>query len=162
MVALFFYERRRIQDVRRLGQRRRGTRRRPSGLALREAFQQDFETSSARAALCVLLIGIINAIKTSDMLCAIVSVVFGALMGEALKIEQRLDGLGDRAEEVCGGGRQPLFGGVRGATLLFCVGAMAVVGSLQAGLTGDRKYACCQIHAGRVSSVIFASAMGLA
>ena len=132
------------------------------GLALRGGISSRFRNIVSQGlALCVLLIGIVNAIKTTDMLCVIVSVVFGALAGEALKIEQRLDRLGEIAQKrFAGEGDSRFSEGFVTATLLYCVGAMAVVGSLQAGLTGDGSTLIAKSTLDGVSSVIFASAMG--
>jgi uncharacterized membrane protein YqgA involved in biofilm formation len=132
------------------------------GLLLRGGISVRFKNIISQGlALCVLLIGILNAIKTADMMCVIVSIVLGALLGEALKIEQRLDKVGEFAQKrFAGSGDSRFSEGFVTATLLYCVGAMAVVGSLQAGLTGDASTLLAKSALDGVSSVIFASAMG--
>jgi uncharacterized membrane protein YqgA involved in biofilm formation len=132
------------------------------GLLLRGGISVRFRNIVSQGlALCVLLIGVMNAIKTADMMCVIVSIVLGAVLGEALKIEQRLDRLGDLAQKrFASGGDSRFSEGFVTATLLYCVGAMAVVGSMQAGLTGDASTLLAKSALDGVSSVIFASAMG--
>lgn len=132
------------------------------GLLLRGGISERFRNIVSQGlALCVLLIGVMNAVKTADMMCVIVSIVLGALMGEALKIEQRLDHVGEIAQKRFSGEGDGRFSeGFVTATLLYCVGAMAVVGSMQAGLTGDGSTLLAKSALDGVSSVIFASAMG--
>ncbi len=132
------------------------------GLLLRGGISTRFRSIVSQGlALCVFLIGVMNAIKTADMMCVIVSIVLGAVLGEALKIEQRLDHLGDIAQKKLSGGNDSRFSeGFVTATLLFCVGAMAVVGSMEAGLTGNASTLLAKSALDGVSSVIFASAMG--
>ena len=132
------------------------------GLLLRGGISKRFQSIVSQGlALCVTLIGVLNAIKTNDMMCVIVSIIVGAVLGEALKIEQHLDRLGEIAQKRFASGSDSRFSeGFVTATLLYCVGAMAVVGSLQAGLTGDASTLLAKSALDGVSSVIFASAMG--
>ena len=132
------------------------------GLLLRGGISVRFRNIVSQGlALCVTLIGIMNAIKTQDMMCVIVSIVLGAVLGEALKIEQHLDHLGEIAQKKFASGGDSRFSeGFVTATLLYCVGAMAVVGSMQAGLTGDASTLLAKSALDGVASVIFASAMG--
>ena len=86
--------------------------------------------------LCVLGIGISNMIGTQNMLCVIVCMVAGTVLGHAIDIERRLEGAGDflRARLVKDGGNSRFTEGFVSASLLFCVGAMAITGSIEAGL----------------------------
>ena len=132
------------------------------GLMLRGGISTRFRNIVSQGlALCVTLIGILGAIKTADMMCVIVCIVLGSVLGEALKIEQRLDHLGEIAQKRFSSDGDSRFSeGFVTATLLYCVGAMAVVGSMQAGLTGDASTLLAKSALDGVSSVIFASAMG--
>ncbi|MDE6922243.1 MAG: DUF554 domain-containing protein, partial [Oscillospiraceae bacterium] len=82
--------------------------------------------------LCVLCIGIGSATGTQDMLCVIVCMVAGTVMGHAIDIERRLEGAGDflRARLIRGKGGGRFTEGFVNASLLFCVGAMAITGSI--------------------------------
>ena len=80
-------------------------------------------------ALCVLLVGVLNALKVSNLLLVIIAMVLGAIVGEWLDIDQKLKAFGDGlAAKLKGRGGKVSEGFVTGS-LLYCVGAMAIVGS---------------------------------
>ena len=110
--------------------------------------------------LCVLLIGVSGAIATEHTIVVIVSVVAGAFLGERLGIERGLDKMGAFAQRKLGGGDEGFATGFVNATLVFCVGAMAVVGSLNAGLADDPDTLLAKSALDGVSAVIFASSFG--
>ena len=87
--------------------------------------------------LCVLGIGVSSMIGTQNTLCVILCMVAGTLLGELLNIEKRMDGLGEllRRKMVRGGGNSRFVEGFVTASVLFCVGAMAINGSMEAGST---------------------------
>ena len=65
-------------------------------------------------------------------------ILIGGLIGEILGIERRLEALGDWIQDrLSRSERSTISEGFVDASLLFCVGSLAVVGSIQAGLTGD-------------------------
>src|SRR5471030_1545164 len=87
--------------------------------------------------LCVLYIGISGALKGNDTLQMIICIAIGALVGEIIDIDKRLNNLGDMIEKKINSkkknqsnGRISISEGFVTSSLLFCVGAMAVVGSL--------------------------------
>ena len=97
-------------------------------------------------ALCVLYIGISGAFEGNYILVTIISVALGGALGEWLDLDGRLNRLGQFLEEkfgsktaLVGAPRKSLAEGFVSASMLFCVGAMAIVGSLQSGLTGDHS-----------------------
>ena len=100
-------------------------------------------------ALCVIMIGISGALETQSTLLVIVSMVVGTVAGTALKIEERLGQLGDWAQKRFSHGGSRFSEGFVNATLLFGVGAMAVVGSLEAGLSNKPDTSAGKIRAGR-------------
>ena len=120
------------------------------------------ETIMQGLALCILLIGAQGALETANVLAVIVCMVAGGLLGEALDIEKRLESLGALAErKFAHGGPNGRFAqGFITASLLFCVGAMAVVGSLNAGLTGDNSTLIAKAALDLVTAVFFAAALG--
>lgn len=89
--------------------------------------------------LCLLYIGVDGALEGSHTLVLILSMVLGTAVGTALDIDRHLNRLGDwvnaKVSRTQGGGS--LAEGFVTASLFFCVGAMAVVGSLNSGLRGD-------------------------
>lgn len=118
-------------------------------------------TINAGLALCVLLIGMQGALKTSDVMIVIVSIVIGAILGELLKIERGLDRLGDWAQAKFSKNDSGFATGFVNATLLFSVGSMAVLGSLEAGLANNPKTLLAKAALDGVSAMIFASSFGI-
>ena len=113
--------------------------------------------------LCVLGIGISGMIGTADTLCVIVCMVVGTLLGEALNIEKRMDGLGDllRRKLIRGESNSRFVEGFVNASVLFCVGAMAINGSMQAGMLGKYDILISKGVIDGVTSITFAAAMGV-
>lgn len=113
--------------------------------------------------LCVLVIGVDAALETSDTLCVIVCMVVGSLLGEWIDIEKRMDGVGEflRARMAGQEGNSRFSEGFVSASVLFCVGAMAINGSLAAGLKGDWSILVSKGVIDGVTSVSFAAAMGM-
>lgn len=114
--------------------------------------------------LCVLSIGIGNAIGTQDMLCVVVCMVIGTVMGNAADIERRLEGAGDflRTKVVKGdGGGSRFTESFVNAALLFCVGAMAITGSIEAGLNHNYSIIISKGVIDGVTSISFAATMGV-
>lgn len=131
------------------------------GLLIRGGIPERFEGIIEHAlALCVLVIGVSGAMQTQDMMLVIVCLVLGSILGEALRIEAGLEWLGARAQQRFAKGDGLFAQGFINATLLFCVGAMAVVGSLEAGLSGKADTLLAKSALDGVSSIIFASTMG--
>lgn len=110
-------------------------------------------------ALCVMLVGIKGAIETANMLLVILCIVIGTLLGVFLRIEDNVKKLGYFAEKKFSGGSGFAEGFVN-ATLLFCIGAMAVVGSLEAGLQNKADTLVAKAAIDGVSAIIFASMFG--
>ena len=132
------------------------------GTLLRGGIPERFRrTINAGLALCVMLIGMSGALKTSSVLIVIVSVVAGSLLGERLRIEDGLDRMGAWAQRRFAKNDDGFAAGFVNATLLFCVGAMAVVGSLEAGLSNKPDTLLAKAALDGVSAVIFASSFGI-
>ena len=118
-------------------------------------------TLSKGLALCVLMIGIQGIMKGENTLVTILSVVLGGLIGEIIDIDRGMLALGDWVQKkVNKGGESSVAEGFVTASLLFVVGAMAVVGSLQSGLARDHSTVFAKSILDGVSSVIFASTLG--
>ena len=111
-------------------------------------------------ALCVLVIGISGAITTQNMMLVILSIVIGTAAGEAIGIENHLDRAGTWAQNHFAKGDSGFSQGFINATLLFCIGSMAVVGSLEAGLQNKPDTLLAKSALDGVSAIIFASSMG--
>ncbi|MEA4993817.1 MAG: DUF554 domain-containing protein [Oscillibacter sp.] len=123
------------------------------------------DTVMKSVALCVLYIGVSGSLKGQNMLIVILSMVLGALLGELLDLDRRMRSLGDwvqkKTERLLPGGTASVSEGFVAASLLFCVGAMAIVGALQDGLTGDHSTLFAKALLDGISAVIFASSLGV-
>ena len=114
--------------------------------------------------LCVLGIGISSMIGTQDTLCVIVCMAAGTVLGHAIDIEGRLEGAGDllRARLLKGGGGNSRFTeGFVSAAVLFCVGAMAITGSIEAGLNHNYEIIISKGVIDGMTSISFAATMGV-
>lgn len=114
--------------------------------------------------LAVILIGVKSSLVSDDLLVVIISVIFGGLIGEGLKIEKRLELLGaflERKVASKSSDSSSIAQGFVTASLVFCVGSMAIVGSLESGLTGNHQTLFAKSVLDGVISIVFASAMGV-
>ncbi|NLG84848.1 MAG: DUF554 domain-containing protein, partial [Firmicutes bacterium] len=98
----------------------------------------------------------------AEPLLFIISLVLGGILGEALGLETRLERLGTRlqARFARGEGGERFAEGFVSASLLFCVGAMAIVGSIQDGLKGAPRVLFAKSLLDGVTSLIMASSLG--
>lgn len=134
------------------------------GLAFRGKIPQRFtDIITSGLGLCVLVIGVDAALDTANTLCVIVCMVLGTLLGEWLGIEKGMDRVGELLRSrFSGQGENSRFSeGFVSASVLFCVGAMAINGSLAAGLRGDWSILVSKGVIDGVTSVSFAAAMGV-
>lgn len=136
----------------------------PAGsAALGERLQRTVITGIA---LCVLYIGISGTLKGHSTLVAILSMVWGAILGELLDLDRRTRSLGDwvqrkTARLSLGEDAPSVSEGFVTASLLFCVGAMAIVGALENGLTGNYEILQAKSLLDGISSVIFSASLGI-
>ena len=102
-------------------------------------------------------------IATADTLCVIICMVVGTLLGEAIDIEKRMEGAGEllRRRLIRGEGNSRFVEGFVNATVLFCVGAMAINGAMAAGMQGDYSILISKSVIDGVTAVTFAAAMGV-
>ena len=116
----------------------------------------------AGLALCVMMIGITGAIavQSDDMLIVIFSVVLGAVIGHLCNIDGALNRLGERVEAMTKHSGGSVARGFVSASLLFCVGSMAIVGSLQSGLGGGHATLYAKSLIDFFSAIVLAISMG--
>ena len=116
-------------------------------------------------ALCVLYIGVTGSLKGQNTLVAILSMVIGAILGELLDLDSRMGKLGqwvqDKLSHILKSGGGSVAEGFVTAALLFCVGAMAIGGALENGLTGNFDTLKAKAVLDGVSAIVFASSLGL-
>lgn len=142
-----------------------------AGLALKRAVRRIDEDSIHKAlGVAVLVLGLNGVISSmftvnsdgtltsSGELLLIVSLVLGVLAGEALRIDSRLNGLSGLVETKLHltGFAQSFVNG----TLIYCVGAMAIIGALNDGLRGDASVLYVKSLLDGVSSVVLGATLG--
>lgn len=143
--------------------------------------------------LVVVALGVGEAVKTHNLVFPLVAIVAGAVIGEAIRLEDRLESLGERIRRRVEGGRidtpagddaevevdveveggagaidagrtrrgtTSFVEGFVAASLLFCVGPLAILGSIRDGLTGDVQVLAVKAALDGLVSVIFAATLG--
>lgn len=134
------------------------------GLILKKGVSKRFsDIVMSGLALCVLYIGISGALKGQNTMVVIISIVIGAVIGEGIDLDKRIRELGAAIERRFKSKDKniSIAEGFVTASLLFCVGAMAIVGSLQSGLTGNYEMLFTKSILDGVASIIFAASLGV-
>lgn len=113
--------------------------------------------------LCVVYIGISGSLKGSQTIIVILSMILGAVVGTLLDIDAFITRLGDTLEKKFSGSGEKvsISQGVVSASLLFCVGAMTIVGSLTAGLTGDNEMLYTKSVLDFISAIMLTVSLGI-
>ena len=118
-------------------------------------------------ALVVMYIGISGALKGDNPLYVVICISIGAFIGELIDFDKLLNKFGEYIDKKFSKNKvdedddKELSRGFVSASLLFCVGAMAVVGAIQSGLNGDHSTLLAKSVLDGVSSIFFAASMGL-
>ena len=114
--------------------------------------------------LCTLFVGSSGMLESTNALIAIISMAAGAVIGELCDLDGHLNRFAAGLEKKIKRGREggpSLAEGFVTASLVFCVGAMTIVGALNDGLTGNHEMLFTKATLDFVSSIIFASSLGL-
>ena len=110
--------------------------------------------------LITLLIGISNFFSQDNPLVPLASIIGGLVIGEALDIDGALKRFGDTLQKRFSKGESPVSRAFVTTSLLFCVGPLTVLGSLQDGLTGDYRLLALKSTLDFIASLSFASVLG--
>ena len=115
--------------------------------------------------LCTLFIGISGALQVESLIVLAVSLVLGVAAGTALKIDERLNHLGKKLEERFAApgdsdDKPSLAQGFVTGSVLFCVGAMAIVGSINSGLLGDHTIIYAKSTLDLVAAIMLTASLG--
>ena len=133
------------------------------GILFRNRLKESFQNALMKAlALCTVVIGISSAVETQALLCVILSMVLGTVIGELLRIDDGIEHAGDAIKEKLfhGGGSSRFTEGFVSACILFCIGSMTIVGSLEAGINHNYSIIYAKSTMDFVSSMAFGAAMG--
>lgn len=141
------------------------------GLIFKKGISEKYTDAVMRGiGLCTLMIGIQGTLKGENQLVAIIAMVLGAIVGTAINIDGKLNGVGDFLSgklKKSDDDKVSIAEGFVTASLLFCVGAMTIIGSLESGLKGDHTtiftksildlFSSCMLSASLGIGVIFAA-----
>lgn len=134
------------------------------GLLFRKGLPERFgQVIMKGLGLCVMYIGIKGALKGENEIIAILSIAVGAVIGELLRLDERLEKLGGWIERKCKkreDDKTSVTEGFVSASLLFCVGAMTILGSLESGISGDHSTLFLKSILDFTCSIIYASTLG--
>jgi len=86
--------------------------------------------------LCTVLIGLKMALVTDDLMPVILSCVLGIVTGEAVRLEKKLARAGDGLKKAFRSKNEKFTDGFITTSMVICIGAMAIIGSLEEGLGG--------------------------
>ncbi|CAM3807142.1 DUF554 domain-containing protein [Alkalicoccus chagannorensis] len=121
------------------------------------------ETVMKAIGLAVLILGATMAVEGENFLFVIFGLALGAMLGERWNLEGKLNEFGGFLERKLKkeGDQHSLAEGFVAATLLFVVGAMAIIGALDSGFRGDHSVLLTKSVLDGFTSVIFAATMGI-
>ena len=142
---------------------------------LKQRFQDILQQACGVAAMFIGISGAIkglvyisyaNQVETQNILLLVISLVIGSFLGELLNIELRMERVGERLKKLVLPKEKSekdgkFVEGFMTSTLVICVGAMAIVGSLQDGLTGDFTLLATKSVLDFIITLIFASTLGI-
>lgn len=135
------------------------------GVFLKGGISRRFEDAIMKAlGLSVLYIGIAGSLKSTETLLLILSLVIGVIIGEGLDLDKAFNLLGEKIEEKFKEhtkGENSIAEGFVAASLLFCVGSMAIVGSIQSGLEGNLEILFVKSMLDGITAIIYTSTMGI-
>lgn len=135
-----------------------------AGFILKSKFPEKIEKIIMQAlGLASLLIGMQMAIKADNILLVIFSLVIGGVIGEIIDIEAGLERFGERIKRKFKSNNtsERFVEGFLTASLLYCVGSMAIMGAIKEGLSGDPDILYAKSLLDGVTSIAFTAAMGI-
>lgn len=145
-----------------------------AGTFVKNGLPQKFKTIIMQSiGLSVLMIGMSGALQgiyrvvddgkldRQFIMTMIFSLVIGSVLGEWIDIEDKLERLGQWFQSKFAKGESTFAQGFVTASLIYCVGAMAIVGSLEDGLTGNTGTLFAKSILDGVSAIVFAATMGI-
>ena len=112
-------------------------------------------------AVTVVFIGIKGALQNENILLLIISVAIGSIIGELINIDKGMNHLGKIMEAKFGSEDGSFAKGFVSSTMLFCIGAMAIVGSLESGLAGNHETLFAKSVIDGFVAIILASKYGI-
>ncbi len=133
------------------------------GLLLKKGLPERVsDTVMKGMALCVLFIGIDGALEGSNALVAVISMAVGTIIGSLIDFDKHVNNFAHKIEKKLSknNGKPQFAEGFVSASLLFCVGAMAIVGSLDSGISNDYSTLITKSVIDGVTAIVLASTLG--
>jgi uncharacterized membrane protein YqgA involved in biofilm formation len=129
------------------------------GLLMKKHVSDKFQSVvMTSAGVVTLILGIEMAMADLSVLALLFSLILGGFIGSALKLEERIEGIGNKFARE---GEDSSFGkGFLNSSILFCSGAMSIVGSINAGTTGDSSLILIKSVMDGFMAVVFAATYG--
>ncbi|MDO5708359.1 MAG: DUF554 domain-containing protein [Andreesenia angusta] len=113
--------------------------------------------------LCVVLLGIESALETEYILVLIISIVIGTLLGEIIGLEEKFNDfgqyIGNKMRKISKGDN--FSEGFVTTSLIYCIGAMSILGAIQLGLVGDSSTLYAKSILDGITAIFFASTLGI-
>ncbi|HHU91886.1 MAG TPA: DUF554 domain-containing protein [Halanaerobiaceae bacterium] len=132
------------------------------GVFLKERFSQKLQEIVMQGlGLAVVLIGLQMALESKNLLIIIFSLVLGGITGELIDIEKKLNSLGAYIQNKFGREDDLFIQGFVQASLVFCVGAMAIMGAIHDGINNDPTILFNKSILDGFASIAFAAATGI-
>jgi len=133
------------------------------GILFHKRINQDIAYSLFKViGLCVIYLGIIGLVKVENPMVIIISMALGTLIGEVIHIEKKLEIMSNKIELLVNKYyKGKIKDGFLTATLLFCIGSMAIIGTIESTLSNNHDTLYAKSILDGITSVIFASTMGL-
>lgn len=135
------------------------------GLLLKKQIPEKLTTAVMTAiGLCTVAIGVTGIIKGQNQLVMIISLVLGTVVGTLVDIDGKLTKIGDKLQKKSKKGeneKSTFSQGFVTASLLFCVGAMTIVGSMNAGISGDNQMLYTKSVLDLISSTMLGASLGI-
>lgn len=111
--------------------------------------------------LLVIFLGVSGAMAMQNAIVVILSIAIGTLIGEAIDIQKHMEHFAERIQQRFGSEENNVATGMITATLLFCTGAMAILGALQGGLQGDHTMLMTKAVIDLISAIFLAASLGI-
>lgn len=144
------------------------------GIIIKDKLKDRFKTIIMQSlGLAVIIIGLSGTlssvfsisksgkVETNFIMLMIICLVLGSILGEAIGIEQKLNSIANKIQNKFPSKLGNFSEGFVTATLLFCVGAMSIVGSLEEGLNGNANTLYAKSILDCISSFIFSATLGV-
>ncbi|MGE4556121.1 MAG: DUF554 domain-containing protein [Desulfovibrionaceae bacterium] len=132
------------------------------GLSLRDRFPERMRILIYQAlGLCVMVIGLQMAFKMTEPLLVIFSLILGGMFGEIVRIDALLERLAQRVKKLARSSDGSFTDGFVSASLMYCIGSMAIIGAFDEGLRGDPSLLFTKAMLDGFISIPLASTMGI-